>query len=68
MERKMGITSHRPGKTIPSLHDKNLYPNIYRKIAYDATLYINSRKIFQRFETCKDTYLWDRKDYQSMQY
>jgi len=60
MESKVGIISHRPGKTNPSLWDigtckqKPVSENLLyiENWAYNATLYSNSRNNFQRFETC----------------
>ena len=62
MDSKVGIISHRQGKTRPSLWDiGTCKPKIvsasllyFENLSYNATLYSNNRKIFQRFETCKD--------------
>jgi hypothetical protein len=64
MECKVGFISHRPGKTKPSLWDIGTckqklvseYLLYFENLAYNDTLYSNSRKIFQGFETCKDIF------------
>jgi len=65
MESKVGIISHRPGKTKPSLWDvgtckpKMVSASLlyFENLPHNATLYGNNRKIFQRFETCKDIFM-----------
>ena len=64
MESKVGIISHRPGKTKPSLWDvgtcrqKMVSASLlyFENLPYNANLYSNNRTIFQRFETCKDIF------------
>jgi len=64
MESKVGIISHRQGKARPYLWDielvnKKLYPAsllYFENLSYNDTLYSNTRKIFQCFETCKDIF------------
>ena len=48
----------RPGHLCETLElvNKKWYPHLYfENLSYNATLYSNSRKIFQRFETCIKT-------------
>ena len=60
----VGIISHRPGKTKPSLCDvgtckqKMVSASLlyFENLPYNATLYSNNRTIFQRFDTCKDIF------------
>ena len=64
MESKVGIISHRQGKTRPYLWDigtvkqKMVSASLlyFENLSYNDTLYSNNRKIFQRFETCKDIF------------
>jgi len=64
MESKVGIISHRPGKTKSPLWDIGTckqklvseYLLYFENFVYNATFYSNSRNIFQCFETCKDIF------------